>query len=87
MNKVSAFNSIRALNQAKIARTENSMNDTLKNLMNGLLNSIQNEQKFFETLNFAINSVTKCKNSEVLLVDKVHRTIYGYPSPFTVLKS
>ena len=45
----------------------------------GLLLNIHSEAKTFEILNNSLNSVTKSKYSEVLLFDKVHRVLYGYP--------
>ena len=50
-----------------------------KHLTIGLLSNIHSEAKIFEILNNSLKPITKSKHSEVLLFDKVHRILYGYP--------
>jgi len=87
ISKMNAFSHIRVFSLSKLAKQDISMNENLRILINNMLSTVSNEPKFFEAMNLAINSVARCKNSEVLLLDKVHRTAYGYPSPYAILKS
>ncbi len=54
--------------------------ESQKHLIFSLLNNIHNESKVFETLNGTISTLLGYQGSEVLFVDKVHRTVWGYPS-------
>jgi len=75
-----AFNAIRLMDLSYSAKADLMMNENQKALICNLLNTVHNEPKFFESLNQTIAALTNYRNAEVLLLDKVHRTAFGYPN-------
>jgi len=77
---MNAFQKLKVFSLDQAWKDKMAIEESLKELLSSLLNSVHSEPKFFETTNIYLNTLTQCQQCEFLLLDKAHKVAYSYPA-------